>query len=115
MVWKKDLTALEEYKNIVRAFREAVRKVKGHLALNLAREVKDKKKGFFKYVNSKKKTGDNVGLLLNEVGALVTEDAEKVELLNIFFALIFTTETGTQESQTLEVRESLEEGRLSFG
>jgi len=32
-----------------------------------------------------------VGLLLNEVGALVTENTEKAELLNVFFASVFTT------------------------
>jgi len=45
--------------------------------LNPGRDVKGNKKGFFKYISSKWKTRDNVGLLLNEVGALVTEDAEK--------------------------------------
>jgi len=39
-----------------------------------------------------------VGLLLNEVGALVTEDAEKVELLNAFFASVFSAKVDPQES-----------------
>ncbi|GAB0176869.1 mitochondrial enolase superfamily member 1 [Grus japonensis] len=39
---------------------------KAHLELNLARDVKDNKKGFFKYISSKRKTRENVGLLLNE-------------------------------------------------
>jgi len=38
----------EEYRNIVRACREATRKAKAHLELNLAMDVKDNKKGFFK-------------------------------------------------------------------
>jgi len=46
-----------------------------------------------------------VGLLLNEVGVLVTEDAEKAELLNAFFASVFTAKAGPQESQALRVRE----------
>jgi len=40
-----------------------------NLELNLATDVKDDKKGFLKYISSEWKTRDNVGLLLNEVGA----------------------------------------------
>jgi len=35
----------------------------------------------FNYISSKRKARDNVGPLLNEAGVLVTEDAEKAELL----------------------------------
>jgi len=82
-----------------------MRKAKVHLELNLARDVKDNRKGFFKYISSKQVTRDNVGLLLNEVGVLVTEDAEKSELLNACFASVFSAEAGPQESQSLKVRE----------
>ncbi|GAB0202578.1 mitochondrial enolase superfamily member 1 [Grus japonensis] len=105
-MWKKGLATWEEYRNVVRVCRDATRKAKTHLELNLARDVKDNKKGFFKYISSKRKTKENVGLLLNEVGALVMEDTEKAELLNAFFALVFTAKAGPQETQTLEVMES---------
>ena len=58
--------------------------------MKLARDVKDNKKGFFNYISSKRKARDNVGLLMNEVGVLVTEDVEKEELLNAAFASVFT-------------------------
>jgi len=66
------------YKNQT-ACRDAMRKAKVHLELNLARDVKDNKKDFYKYISSKRKTRD-------KVGALVTEDTQKAELLNAFFA-----------------------------
>jgi len=43
--------------------------------------------------------------LLNEVGVLVTEDAEKAELLNACFASVFTAKVSPQESQSLGARE----------
>ena len=70
--------------------------------MNLARDVKDNKKSFFKYIISKWKTRDNVGPLQNEVGVPETEDAEKAELLNAFFASLFSAKASPQESQALE-------------
>ena len=65
--------------------------------------VKGKKKGFYKYINSKGKTIKNVGLLLNGVGQLVAKDIEKAdvfkEVFNAFFGLVFTDKTGLQEAQ----------------
>jgi len=46
-----------------------------------------------------------VGVLLNEVGDLVREDTEKAELLNAFFASVFSAKASPQESQALEARE----------
>lgn len=83
-------------------------KAKAHLELNPGSVVKDNKKGFFRYVGSRKKIRRNVDLQLNEVDALVMEGAEKVKLLNAFFASVFTDKTASWESQSLEVRESLE-------
>lgn len=52
------------------------------------REVKEYRKDFFKSIKSKRKTGENVGQLLNEVGALVMGDTEKMELLNALPSLL---------------------------
>jgi len=82
-----------------------MRKAKVHLELNLANDVKDNKKSFFKCISSKRKSRENVGPLLKEVGVLVTENAEKAELLNAFFSSVFTAKASLQESQSLEVRE----------
>lgn len=45
--------------------RGVVRKAKADLKLNLARDVKNNTKMFFKYINNKEKQKENTGLLLN--------------------------------------------------
>ena len=85
-MWKEGQATWEEYRNVVRACREETSKAKVHLELNPARDVKDNEKGFFRYISSKQMTRENMGSLLNEVGAPVMEDTEKAVLLNAFFA-----------------------------
>ncbi|CAM4659528.1 unnamed protein product [Caretta caretta] len=86
----------DEYINIARACRNGIRKAKSHLELQLARDVKSNKKGFFRYVGNKKKAKESVGPLLNEGGNLVTEDVEKANVLNAFFASVFTNKVSSQ-------------------
>lgn len=45
--------------------RNKTRKTKARLELNLAKNVKDDKKTFLKYINNKRKTKENAGLLIN--------------------------------------------------
>jgi len=71
-MWKDEQATWEEYRNVIRACRDATRKAKAPLELKLTRDVKNNKKGFFNYISSKRKARDNVGPLLNEVGVLVT-------------------------------------------
>jgi len=109
-MWKERQATWEEYRNVVRACRDATRKAKVHLEFKLTRDVKDNKKGFSNYISSKRKTRDNVGPLLNKVGALLTKDTEKLELWNATFASVFSAKAGPQDSQALEVRGSLHKG-----
>lgn len=43
-----------------------------------------------------------MGLLLRGAGDLVTKDMEKAEVINSFFALVFTGKTSWQQFQTCE-------------
>lgn len=114
-MWKKGQAMWENYRNVVRVCRDMTRKAKAHLELNLAKDIKGKKKSLYKYISSKRKIRENVGLLLNPMGVLVMEDAEKAELLNVFFASVFTAEDDSQESQTSEVREEDQRKETSPG
>ncbi|KFV01565.1 hypothetical protein N340_02895, partial [Tauraco erythrolophus] len=100
--WKQGQVAWEEYKEIVQATRDQVRKAKALIELNLARDIKGKKKNFYRYVSDKKTTRENVGPLRKETGDLATWDMEKTEVLNDFFALAFT---GKSPSCTAQVTE----------
>ena len=80
---------------------DVVRKAIAHLKLNLDRDVKGKK-SFSRYINSKRKMRENVGLLLNGERDLVTKDMEKTEVLNAFLASVFTGKICLQESQVPE-------------
>ena len=68
-----------------------------------ARDVKDNKKSFFKCISSKRKARDNVEPLLNGAGVLVMENAQKAELLNAFFASVFSAKASSQKSRSVEV------------
>lgn len=64
MTWNK-------YREPVQAWKDMLRKAKIHLKLNLERDMKGNRKGFLKYIASKRKTRQKVGLLLNGAGDLL--------------------------------------------
>lgn len=82
---------LEEYRDTEKACRDQVSKVKAHLELNLSRDVRGKKGGFYRYISRKRKTGSNVDRLLNG-----TEDTEKTSVLSVLFSLVSTGKTSLQ-------------------
>lgn len=93
--------------------RDGKRRTKVQLELNLMGEVKDNRKDFFRYISSKRKTTKNVSPLQNEVNALVREDTEKEEIVNVFFDSVLT-KTKPRGSQSLGIR-SVGKGRYPLG
>jgi len=59
----------------------------------LAKKIKEDRKSFFAYARSKSKCNIRVGDLCNSQGQLISDAAEKAELLNNFFSSVFTRET----------------------
>nr|XP_048703675.1 uncharacterized protein LOC125635700 [Caretta caretta] len=97
----------EEYKNIAQLCRSEIRKAKSQLELQLPRDVKNNKKGFYRYVGNKK-VRESVGPLLNGGGNLVTEDVEKANVLNGFFASVFTNKVSSQTTALGKIYKSSE-------
>jgi len=60
------------------------------MELNLIRDVKNTSKGFYRYTGQKRKAKEIVPPLRNEKLKMVTTDMERVEVLNNFFASVFT-------------------------
>ncbi|KAK4815974.1 hypothetical protein QYF61_010842 [Mycteria americana] len=56
--------------------------------LNLVRDRKGNKKGFYKYIGDKRKARENMGTVLNRAGELVTQDMEKGEVLKARLAFL---------------------------
>ncbi|KAK4820966.1 hypothetical protein QYF61_009211 [Mycteria americana] len=97
--WKQGQVTWEEYRDAACLGRDGVRKAKAQLELNLARDAKNNKKGFYRYINQKRKVKESVPPLMNKNGDLVLTDKEKAEVLNNFFALVFSGDRSPHPSQ----------------
>ena len=73
----------------------------------MAREVKGNKKDFCKYMSSKRKTKENVGLLLNGTRALVTQDMEETEVLVVFVTSVFASQINLLKSKDPETKKKV--------
>jgi hypothetical protein len=85
----------QDYENYIKARNDAtkeVRKAKKKYERNLAEEVKNNPKAFWKYVRSKTKVKTGIKDLKKDDGSYAHSDGEKAELLNAFFASVYTDE-----------------------
>jgi len=58
--WKQGQVSSEECRDAGQLYRGEVRRAKMQLELNLARDAKNNKKGFYRYVNQKKKLKESL-------------------------------------------------------
>ncbi|KFZ66869.1 hypothetical protein N338_11098, partial [Podiceps cristatus] len=73
-VWKQGCLAWKEYRDAGRNCRNGIRKAKAQMELNLARDVKNNKKGFYRYIGQKRQAKESVPPLVNEKGELAVTD-----------------------------------------
>jgi len=97
----------EEYRAAVRVCRDRIRKAKTQMEINLARDVKENKKGFYRYRGRKRQAKESVPPLMKSNGELASSDMEKAEVLNECFASVFM---GGQTSCVCQDHEPLGEG-----
>ena len=82
----------EAYIKARNAATKEVKKTKKKFEKDLAAEVKENPKAFWKYVRSKTKVKTGIKDLKKEDGSFAHSDDEKAEMLNSFFASVFTDE-----------------------
>ena len=72
----------QECANIVKRSKRSYEK-------KIANEVNKSSKSFWRYVNSKRKTKDSIGMLVREDNTEAKTDFDKAETLNCFFSSVF--------------------------
>ncbi|KFW72584.1 hypothetical protein AS28_04447, partial [Pygoscelis adeliae] len=87
--WNQGCVSWEEYRDTPWMCRDGIRKAKAQLEVNLARDVKNNKMTFYKYVGQKRKIKEKVPPLVNKTGELVTTNVGKAKVLNNFFVSVF--------------------------
>ncbi|KFQ86650.1 hypothetical protein N337_07878, partial [Phoenicopterus ruber ruber] len=97
--WTQGQISWEEYRDTAQLSRDGVRKAKVRMELNLARDAKNNKKGFYRFASQERKVKESMPPLMSKTGKLVTMDEEKSEVLNNFFASVFIGSLSSHTSQ----------------
>ena len=87
------------YKDIRNRVKTCIKNDKRLFEQKLAHDAKSNPKVFWSYVNSKRKLKQGICELERDDGTMAVEDQEKAEVLNTFFASVFTKENVTNVPQ----------------
>ncbi|KAF7252758.1 hypothetical protein EYD10_02105 [Varanus komodoensis] len=81
---KRSSDSLKEEKNMYR--KNCIRKAKAENELRIARHAKHNKKAFFRYIQTSRHEKEKGVQLLKVDGSVITDDNQKAETLNTYFA-----------------------------
>jgi len=97
--WKQGQVTWEEYRDTVWLCSDGFREAKAQLKLNLARDTKNDKKGFYRYVSHKSKVKESVPPTDEQDWQTGNNrEKKKDELFNNVLASIFTGNLSSQSS-----------------
>ena len=80
----------EHYQDYIRARNESSHEARKDFERKLAAETKTHNKGFWNYVNSRRKTRTKIADLRTNWGAFTSDDLDKADILNQQYANTFT-------------------------
>lgn len=70
--WKQGCVTWEEYRYAVQTCTDRITKAEAQMELNLERNIKNSRKGFYRYIGQKRQAKGSVPPLLNKKGELAT-------------------------------------------
>ena len=89
-----------EYKRIRRETKRLIKMSKKLQELHIASNCKENPKEFFRYIGEKKVLKSTIGPLLSAEGEVITNEKEMADILNDYFASVFTVEENGNEQAT---------------
>ena len=107
--WKKTKSVEEkvEYKKLETRCKKVIRNKKNAIERKIARGAKADPKAYYSYINSSKQQRSKIGPIKDEDGEFVTDPVIQANLLNNFYASVFTRSTVPPPEKERTVTNSL--------
>lgn len=96
---------LAEHRDTAQLCTGGGRNAKAQLELSLAQDANNNKKGFYRYLNQKRKIKESTTSPKNMTGNLVKKGKDKAEVLNNIFASVYTGNLSSHSSRVDELQD----------